>query len=108
VAELAGFFFADFTHITLVNHLIKLPVARSTNSKNQGDQRTRNDLCPVANLAQIQRRLLHRNSSGRTEERYENLTDASTCPDRARNGHLLEASQKYHTVARLFDHYFNT
>ena len=107
MAELAGLFFVDFALITLLNHVIKLSVARSTYRKNQGDQRARNSLCPVADLAQLQRRLLHRNSSGRTEERHENLTDVSTCPDRARNGHLLEASQKYHTVARLFDHYFN-
>lgn len=61
----------------------------------------------LAALAQLHRGLLPRHSSGRTEERHQNLTEASTCPNRARNGHLLEASQKYHSVARLFHHYFN-
>lgn len=109
VADLASLFFASFTLIALLNHLTKLAVAQSTYRTKEDDQRTRNCLCTCwTALAQLQRGLLHRHSSGRTEKRHENRTDASTCPDRARNGHLLEASQKYHTVALLFDHYFDT
>lgn len=108
MGELAGLFFAKFSLIALLNHLTKLSVGQSTYRTKQGDQRARNCLCSLSALAQLQRGLLHRHSSGRTEKRHENPTDASTCPDRARNGQLLEASQKYHTVAHLFDHYFNT
>jgi len=108
VAELAGLFFANFTLIPLLNHLAKLSVAQGTYRTKQGDQRTRNCLCTLSALAQLQRGLLHRQSSGHTEERHENLIDASTRPDRVQNGHIFEASQKYDTVAHLFDHYFNT
>jgi hypothetical protein len=84
VADLAGLFFANFTLIALLNHLTKLSVGQNTSYKSRVINEQETVCALLASLTQLQRGLLHRHSSGRTEERHENLTDASTFPDRAR------------------------
>jgi hypothetical protein len=77
VAELAVLFFANFTLIALLIQLTKLSVCQSTYRTKAGrsTKRKLRSLCNIAALAQLQQRILHRHSSGRTEGRHDNLTD---------------------------------